>query len=549
MQLASRARKVGLILSPKDIFEHQSVAALARIVRLETGPRTGDDAPVGPCRQTPILSAFLEQHGVVGQFCQYRWLQTPASLRLRDLSAVVQALLDRHDALRMRVHAPQENQWQLEIPPPGAVLAAACLTRRDIRSWSAAGLQESATEELFAATRGLSPTRGVLLQAVWFDAGDRPGRLLLVVHHWAIDGVSWRVLLPDLESAWRAVVAQQNIQLDATGNSFRNWAERLYVEAHSPARAAELDYWKRIVAHPDTLLSQRRLEPRDTVATRGRIQLHMPPLVTRAVLSEVPALFHARINDVLLTALALAIRVWRRATGTDRSISAATGVRVDVEGHGRESLFEGLDWSRTVGWFTSEFPAWLDTGELDLDAAMNGRAPVGQALKRIKEQLRELPDHGIGFGLLLHINGSTASHLRSHAPAQIGFNYMGRFDGVSAADWSPAPELDGVPEPLDATLPLTHSIVLDAVVNDRLDGPHLEAAWTWAANLFDEEAIRRLGSHWFEALRSLVEYARQPGAGGLTPSDLSLLQLKQSEIDSLEAEFSLQSLPSDLDES
>ena len=356
--------------------------------------------------------------------------------------------------------------------------------------------------------------------------------------------MSWRTLLPELESAWRATAQRKAIALDPPGNSFRLWAERLHAEARSAARTAELSHWQRIISRPDTPLGPRSLDARDTVATLAQLQLQLHTGATQAVLSEVPALFHARINDVLLGALVLAMNAWRRRRG----IGGGAGMRVDVEGHGRESLFEGLDWSQTVGWFTSEFPLWLDPGSLDLDEAMDGRAAAGQLLKRIKEQLREVPDHGIGFGLLRHLNDSTAAQLEGHRPAQVGFNYMGRFQAATGADWSPAAELDGMAAPLDTTLPLHHSIVLDAFVRDRPDGPQLEANWSWAGHLFDQDAIGQLGRYWFEALEAFIAYARKPGAGGFTPSDISLVELNQSEIENLEAEFSLQSMSLGSDE-
>jgi len=536
MQLASHARRAGLILSPKDIFKYQTVAALARVARRIETMLPVEDIAVGSCEATPLLRDFLDRHGAIEEFCQYQWLTTPASLQLDDLAVALQTMLDRHDALRMRVHPTVDGYRALEILPQGTVLASANLSHRQATDWSDAVWRHEATHELLAAARRLNPLQGAMFQAIWFEAGAKPGRLLLIAHHWVIDGVSWRSLLSELRLTWQEIAARRPVSLEPPGNSYRQWTERLRHEAHSPGRVAELGEWARIVAQPDVLLGRRPLDVRDTVATRNQVVLHLPARVTQAVLSEVPALFHARINDVLLTALVLAIRSWRRSHG----IAGGPGVRLDVEGHGRESLFDGLDWSRTIGWFTSQFPVWLDAGDLDLDEALNGRAAVGHALKQIKEQLRQVPDHGIGFGLLRYLNRSTAGQLNAYEPAQISFNYMGRFEAPRDADWMPAAEMNGVPAPLNEAVLLTHSIALDATVHDDLDGPRLEAVWSWATHLFDESAIRQLGQYWFDALQSIVEYTRQPGAGGFTPSDISLVELNQSEIESLEAEFSLQ---------
>jgi non-ribosomal peptide synthase protein (TIGR01720 family) len=161
---------------------------------------------------------------------------------------------------------------------------------------------------------------------------------------------------------------------------------------------------------------------------------------------------------------------------------------------------------------------------------------LGRALKQIKEQLRALPDNGLGYGLLRHLNLETSATLGRHAGPQIGFNYLGRFGTAEAGaqDWAPAPEAGALGGGADAQMPLRHAIDLNALTFDRAEGPELSATWSWAGELFSEEQIRDLAQRWFQVLEGLVSHATRTEAGGFTPSDLPLVSLDQEEIENIE---------------
>ncbi len=244
-----------------------------------------------------------------------------------------------------------------------------------------------------------------MVQAVWFDAGAAAaGRLLLTIHHLAVDGVSWRILVPELAAAWEALAHGLVPVPAARGTSFRRWAHRLASHAQDEGRLAELSLWSAMLREPSLSLIDGALDPvRDVSGTAGHLTLTLPAELTTALLTRVPAAFHGGINDVLLTGLAVAIADWCRRRG--RGSSAA--VLLDLEGHGREEVFADVELSRTVGWFTSLFPLRLDLGGLDLEEALAGGAALGRALKLIKEQLRALPDNGLGYGVLRYLNAQT----------------------------------------------------------------------------------------------------------------------------------------------
>ncbi|MFI6641777.1 amino acid adenylation domain-containing protein [Streptomyces sp. NPDC050504] len=547
IQLAGRARKAGLLISLRDVFKHKTVRALARIAREDDGPQAGEkpEDAIGELALTPVMHDLYDRGGPTDGVHQAALLQVPAGSDEQRLAATLQAVLDHHGTLRSRL-VTADGTRRLEIAPPGAVTAAALLTRTDISAVPQDGIIAAVTDAQVRVQAELSPAGGEMVRAVWFDAGpDRPGRLLVLVHHLAVDGVSWRVLQEDLKQAWEAVGEGREPALEPVGTSFRRWSSLLTDQALSPARTGELELWRSVLATPDPLLAQRRLDPTvDVVRTARQVTLHLPDAVTAPLLGRVPAVFNAGIDDVLLTALAMAVARWRGERGAD----GGSAVLVGLEGHGREEIADGVDLSRTVGWFTSVYPVAVDPGGADRDALWSGGPELGAALKRVKEQLRAIPDKGIGYGLLRHLNPETAAELAGHPEPQLGFNYLGRFAAATAdeggrsagsGDWAAPPEAtETLGSGGDEGRPLSHALGLSAVAQDRPDGVRLVAIWSWPGALFDEREVRELAGLWFEALETLVAYAERPEAGGLTPSDVSLLDLSQDEIDEFESELS-----------
>ncbi|MFB9840560.1 condensation domain-containing protein, partial [Actinoallomurus acaciae] len=303
--------------------------------------------------------------------------------------------------------------------------------------------------------------------------------------------------------------AGRPIALPATGTSFRRWSRGLTEAARRPERAGELDHWTRVLDPSAPSLGERPLDPAlDTEATARDLTRMLPPGDTEPLLTTVPAAYHAGVEDVLLAALALALHRERPAPWV-----------VTLEGHGRdEDLVPGADLSRTVGWFTSEYPVALGLAP--------GTAP-GDALKQVKERVRAVP--GIGYGLLRHLDPGTAKVLADLPEPTIAFNYLGRFEAGeddTAAPWRPAADSWG--GGADDAMPLTAVLELNAVTEDHPDGPRLAATWTWASGVLPEARVRRLVDAWFDALADLTAAV---GSGGHTPSDLALVSLSQTDID------------------
>ncbi|MDT9684983.1 amino acid adenylation domain-containing protein [Streptomyces sp. TRM76323] len=533
IQVVSRARKAGLTVTSRDVFQHRTPAAIAAVAHLpgRRAEAVVEDG-VGEIPLTPVIDQFREEvshlPAATRQYAQYVTVSVPDGADPARLETVIGALLDRHDALRMRLTAPVPGLWNLEALPPGAVAASDVFGT--VRVPAGADPDAVLAEQVEAARAELSPEDARLVRAVLLDAGPaEPRSLLLVIHHLAVDGVSWRILLGDLEAAWHAVTAGRDIRLDPVPTSYRRWARTLTDHARTAARVAELPLWSAQYDGDAVELGERPLDPaRDVHGTAGKLRVELPADRTAAVLGRVPTAFHAEVNEVLLTALALALTDHdRRRTGRP-----ATRALVELEGHGREHLGDDTDLSRTVGWFTSVFPVGLDVGDLDRASAWDGGDACGTALKRVKEALRALPDHGFGHGLLRHLNPQTAGALARRATPRTGFNYLGRFSTDAGGDWSMRAGASGLTAAPDT--PLRHVLEVVSMTEDRPEGPVLVAEWTWAGGLLAEDDVRRVADDWFRALDALAAHAGRPGAGGRTPSEFPLVTVAQAEIEAYE---------------
>ncbi|WP_405186299.1 amino acid adenylation domain-containing protein [Streptomyces anulatus] len=532
IQLVSHLRQSGLVLIPQDIFEHKTVQALAHVAR-ETGRRatSEDAAAVGDIPLTPIVHWLRDQGGPVDGFHQAVLLRVPGGLRADRLTTAVQALVDHHDAFRLRLDRSTPG-WTLEVRPVGSVLAADCVRRVPAGGVSGDGLLRLLSEETARAQRELDVTDGRMIRVAWFDAGpDRPGRLLFMANHLACDGVSWRVVVPDLVGAYQDAEAGRAPVLRPVETSLRHWCRSLSEQARTPKRQAEIPLWEKMLDVRGPRFARRALDTaQDTTGTARSRTVVYEAERARHLFTTIPLAFHCEINDVLLTALAVAVQ---------RCLGTTGDVLIDVEGHGREPVVPGADLSRTIGWFTSMYPVRMAPGTAAESTVMPSGAALGDALRRVKEQLRAIPDKGIGFGMLRHLGPEEGRRkLAAAEPRDIGFNYFGRFllpsEGGEEA-WSPAPEA-GMTAGADADMPLDHPLSINALTEDTPEGTALRIAFSWAAGVVEDDRVDELIGHWFQVLDALAAHAAEPGAGGRTPSDFPLVALGQLEIELLERE-------------
>ncbi|MGY5059959.1 amino acid adenylation domain-containing protein [Streptomyces sp. 900105755] len=539
IQVVARARARGLELTTREIFECRTAARLAEVAsaRRNRAPAlaSDEDSGVGPMPLPTVARQVFEHGGGMNRFAMAMVLELPAGIDAAGLAATLDAVLDRHDLLRAQLVPGDEPS--LVARPAGFVRAADLIRRVSCDGrWDEPSALEGAKTELDDAVGRLAPEAGTMAQFVWFAAERGAGRLLVVLHHLVVDGVSWRILVSDLAEAWQQVRTGRMPALPPVGTSARRWTSALQDEALTEEREAELRYWRDLLETPNPPLGTRAFDPAvDVMSTVDTVRVQLPADVTEAVLTKLPAAYKGTGTDVLLAALALAVNRWR---GADHS------TLVRLEGHGREeTLLPGADLSQTVGWFTSMHPARIDVRGADLTDVLAGGPAAGMAIKLAKEQLRGIPDKGVGYGLLRYLNPETASQLAGYPVPQIGFNYLGRISDADvpkhlrAEGWGPASwSAELIPEP-DPDLPALSALEVNSVAMDTSDGPRLQAAFMFATGLLSRERTCELAALWVEVLHGMAAHAANPEIGGLTPSDIPLVAVKQDEIDAWEASY------------
>ncbi|WDY56393.1 non-ribosomal peptide synthase/polyketide synthase [Pseudomonas sp. PSKL.D1] len=512
IQVVSRARQAGIRFSPKDLFEQQTIQALARVARLEELTQQDQGPVTGSMPLLPIQQGFFDK----GLSHPEHWNQSVSlkpgePLQAAILEQALAALVNHHDALRLCFAGQGETLQATHL----SVAEVAARQQHEALLWQADAVDGDAVQALAQrAHTSLDPARGQLLRAVLANLPAGEQRLLLVIHHLVVDGVSWRILFEDLQTAYRQLAAGQRVQLPAKTTSYQQWGERLSRHARDGALDAQFDYWLTQSAPVDPVLPCADPHAAQYNRDAHTVQVRLGREVTQQLLQQAPAAYRTQVNDLLLTALARTLADW---TGNDSAL-------IRLEGHGREELFDDVDLTRTVGWFTTVFPLRL-TPQADLAAS----------IKAIKEQLRAIPDKGLGYGVLRYL-GSDAQRqaLAALAQPKVTFNYLGQFDGSFSGDaaalFAPSGEPAGADQAADA--PLGNWLTVNGQVYDG----HLSLAWTFSREVFDSAAIEALAQAYLAQLQALISHCIAPGNAGVTPSDFPLARLDQEHLDKLAPE-------------
>ncbi|MFJ1859897.1 amino acid adenylation domain-containing protein [Streptomyces anulatus] len=505
ISLLSALREAGLHVSARQIFTNTVVGALAAVASDESAAAVDHgDVGTGSVVGSPIVQWLGETTDAIDGFVQSVVLNTPAELTADALDDILAAVLARHDMLRARL--VRGERWGFDIPPAGRT--APCWEPSDAPPADCVAL----------ATSALDPDDGVMLRAVWRREARQ---LVLVAHHVVIDGVSWRILMDDLATAWRQHSAGAPVDLPPVGTSFRRWTQLLGRASFD----ADREHYATPLPAADAPIGRRALTAADTVARERTRAVSVGPGTTAALLGEIPAKFHAGVNDVLLTALAVALAHWRRERGQDQTFA-----HIELEGHGREGRFvtptAGFEpeLSRTVGWFTTLFPVVVDPG-----AAPDPTAPayLAAALKAVKEDLARVPSNGVSYGALRHL----ADDVPAGPAPQILFNYLGRFGAGTSNDWQLSSTTGQLGEKRDPSMRLPRALEFNAIAEPDTNGAYeLVTTISWPEDLFTEEDITALGDHFRSALTSLAALE----TGGHTPSDFPLVPLTQADVDALD---------------
>ncbi|HEX7446273.1 MAG TPA: amino acid adenylation domain-containing protein [Pirellulales bacterium] len=506
IQVVARARQAGLSFNPRQLFQHQTIAELAAAEG--TGPAvTAEQGEVsGETPLTPIQHWFLDSDPIdPHHFNQAVMLQVDDRLSA-DVLAALDHLASHHDALRLRF-ARDEHGWRQWHAP---VAGSWSLERFDFSQLPAdeqiAALERSAS----AMQGGLHLENGPLARAGWFDLGPRGRRLLLVVHHLAIDAVSWRMLLDDLASLWMRLNNGELPSLPPKTTSFQHWSHRLVEYSQSTAIAAELPYWRALANAEAGCLPRDFAGDENLQASLEIVSVVLDQARTAALLERANTPYRTHAPEILLAALAQSLA----------QFIGQSSILIDIEGHGRAALFDDVDLSRTVGWFTAGYPVLFDA-PLYL--------PPGTLLRRTKETLRRVPGEGVGYGVLRYLSPDAAvrESLASLPRAEVAFNYLGRFDGAldERSLLARAVEPSG---PLRSPRAERRHLL---EVNLFVSGGQLSIEIGFSRAIHRRETIERFAADYHERLAAVIDHCLSPQAGGFTPSDFPLAKTDERELE------------------
>ncbi|MDP3718281.1 MAG: amino acid adenylation domain-containing protein [Acidobacteriota bacterium] len=513
IQIISRANRAGLGLTVKQLFEQQTIAELARVAPDRRTAPAEQGLVTGPVPLTPIQRWFFDGSPSDPHHCnQAVLLMTESRLDPGLVEQSLHHLMLHHDGLRTRI--------DLDGGLPTARIdgggVAVPFTVCDLSGVAAPEASLVLTADADRQQRSLHLSAGPLIRSVLYRmASGEPDRLLLVIHHLVVDGVSWRILIEDFALVYGQLRCGDTVRLPEKTTSFRRWAERLHEYAATAEVSAEASWWRDVIDTPITPL------PRDygrdlsdnTCASADEVVVQLPAAMTQALLTRVPGAYRTQINDVLLTALTRSMANW---TGGD-------DLRIMLEGHGREELFDDVDVSRTVGVFTSFFPVVLSRA--------SGEGP-GDTLKRVKERLRAVPLRGMRFGLLKYLQPADGI-AGCESVAEVVFNYLGRFDSQGRNDvfTGLAPESTGANQ--SEAGQRRYPLEINSVLNDST----LELSWSFSTHLHRRETIAALAADFIRELEQLIDHCADSRHGGYTASDFALCRLADDTLETLFARW------------
>jgi amino acid adenylation domain-containing protein/non-ribosomal peptide synthase protein (TIGR01720 family) len=504
IQMVTKAKQAGLHFTPRNLFEKQTIAQLAEVIKTEQSISAEQGLVTGEVILTPVQHWFFEQNFVQPQhWNQSLWLDVPVHTRHDILQRALDYMPKQHDMLRARYQVTSNREWRqfignedTAIPFEFHNLTALPASDQDVAMQDRSRLLEST----------LNLKTGPLLKAALFALHpDQPMRLFLTCHHLVIDGVSWQPLLADLEKAYHQIQHGQVVQLTQKTTSFKDWAKKLAAHAKSPALDKELDYWLTDIPMNALLPKSDNGKDPETVST---ISYALNEENTTKLLYDVHSAYNTNVVDLLLTA-------WSQAFGDATGSSVAS---VMLEGHGRETEMIGsVDLSHTTGWFTTHYPLHIELTET---------WDPGNRLKQVKEQLRRVPNNGLGYGILRYLRAEKQLALQSTPP--VLFNYMGQFErGLPASDFFV------LAQPLQGSSSQQNGLTHVLEVNIFIRHGQLLLNIDFSSTKINPTTVKDLVDHFTHRLEALIEHCLSPNAGGLTPSDVKLTNLNNEQFGKL----------------
>jgi amino acid adenylation domain-containing protein/non-ribosomal peptide synthase protein (TIGR01720 family) len=510
IQIIARTKEAGIHLTPKQVFQNLTIYELARVAETEQSITAEQGAVTGNVPLIPIQHWLLERElPHPDHWNQAAMLRVPKNLNLDTVYKAVEYLAQHHDALRAHF-TKKDDHWIQSFSDSVSISA---ITINDLSALKGDEQIQALTREASAVQASLDIGAGQLLAMAHFNMGDNAAdnRLFIAVHHLVIDTVSWMPLIEDLETLYQQLNASQKIRLPEKTTSYKDWSNILYEYVLKNMAKAERSYW---LSLPDKDVFSVPLDYKkgnNTEASQKKHTVSLTAEETQWLLKDVPPVYNTKIDDILLTAMAQTINNW-----TGHNI-----LSLGMEGHGREQISDHADLSRTIGWFTSYFPV----------ALLLDKNHPGDAIKAIKEQLRAIPNHGIGFGMLRYLehNPEVIEKLKSINQENILYNYLGQFGAHDQKDAIFVMTDESCGHDHDLSGPRSHILEIDSMIMDN----QLKLDWVFSENLHDFATIEHLANHYIQTLRELIQHCQSPEAGGFSASDFPEADLDQDDLEDL----------------
>lgn len=509
ISIISKASQEDLKLTPRQLFQYQTIAELAAVATSDQLQKTEQSLATGLVALTPIQHWFFEQKlSSPNHYNQSVILEVSPNVEFQLIEKSIQKLLIHHDTLRLRFRQ-EDSDWKQFYSSPQVTVPVSCIDLSELTNNQKIQAYHKNSECLHKSLNLSSK----LLQVALFKFGNHQvDRLLFIIHHLAVDGISWRILLEDFALAYKQLSHKEQIKLPPKTTSYQDWSTCLMDASKSEKITSDLDYWltqsqKKNHSIPIDFSVNN---PHNTISSTAKVFVLLDQDETHTLLKEMPKKLNTQINDILLTVLVQSFAQW-------------TGFRsllIDLEGHGREEqLFENINISRTMGWFSTIFPVMLE---------LEKKSDIGDNIKSIKEQLRCVPNHGISYGILRYLSPEQTVKLQFKAApkAEVIFNYLGQINPIKSdffnLDISESSQFNRSPDEVRRYL---------LEINGFVSQNQLQLNWIYSQNIHKRETIEYWASHFITAIKALIAYASSPIAEAYTPSDFSAARINQKQLD------------------
>jgi bacitracin synthase 3 len=515
IQVVSRMQRLGFSMNIRDIFRNPTIASLAPNVSSEK--KIFDQAPVkGKVPMLPIQKAFFEEKEIDRHhYNQAIMIFSEKELEEDIIRKIFEKIQVHHDALRMTYsineHEIVQNCGDIDMPVSLQVF--------DWREMEVTSAQHLISEKANDVQTNIDLENGPLMNLGLFRLADGD-RLLIAIHHLAIDGVSWRILFEDIEALYQQFQLGNKITLPNKTHSFKYWVERLSAWANDDAFKMESDYWESAANSPVEPIIPDLATDDTTIADVSAMHFELNEDDTKALLFEVNNAFNTEVNDILLTALGITIQ----------KVFSHDIVAIDLEGHGREALFDEVDINRTVGWFTVVYPLVLNLGEENV---------LSKQIKNVKETLRGIPNKGIGYGAWKYLSKNTQKddHGQIVLEPQILFNYLGQFDeDVQNSSFQIAREYAGKTQ--SPAHKQKYLLDFSGMIADK----KLRMSVSYGQKQFKKETIQQLSDTYHEVLAEVIRYCSARTNTEPTPSDFVFKGLAIDTVDEIASKYQLEDL-------